>query len=206
MEFHASQTQCRGILVANEDELGKLRAAIAAFFIIFNSMKKCVVLFFVAFFSLNCFSQNTKENFINTVNKEIFTKSRKTIYLDAKANGVSDTYDRLNEIKKEHLGTIAPNNIVNELYAHIKDTVTEYWDCQNLKKVTCISYGSFKSTGDIEAFYSVSKPIFSNDQKWCVVSVCGTDTKFHNFAWGELYLFHKVNGKWKKYSLSSWIT
>ena len=155
---------------------------------------------------LYCFIQGTKENFLNTVKKTIFTHQHGPVYLSPIAKGIQETFGYFAAINKDVFGDIAPINVANELYGYINGTNNEYWNCKDLKRIRCTSNDNLKSNKYNRAFYSVSVPIFSRDKTWCLISLQGTDTRVQGSAWGKLYLFQMIDGRWKEHLLSEWMT
>jgi len=182
-------------------------------------MKKAIYTACLFIFCLQiCSAQETKEDFLNEVRKALFDSSYENFNLSPEAECIWNNYSfDKKEVKKQYFPKWLSVGIVDELYINAKDTVTEDWSCDKIKGADCITVKDFKiklSKNSIlesdnewkRSLYYISKPVFSNNKEWVIISVRGFSTKYGGFSWGDLYLFHKINGKWEKHTIESWIT
>jgi len=164
----------------------------------------------------DCYAQETKEDFLNEVDSILIDFSYRHFYLSPEAQGIWNNYNYdKKEVPKDVLKNILSEQIIMEIYDNAKDTITEYWNFNQLENAKCLLQKEIKSKLSKHHFlsfhkqskrtiFSISKPVFSNDKEWAVISLSAYSDELHGFSYGGFFVFHKIDGRWEKIARPCW--
>lgn len=149
----------------------------------------------------NCIAQTPelKEQFINSVYQTFVDSSFTQYYLTDDCSRLWLSSPKI----KDDFAPFCPDSIFQKIFLKSEtDTLTETWQCHNLKNSKCISLDlkySFvrnKTLPQEKKVYTFSKPIFSDNYEYAVIEMsyfCGPKC-----AYGCTFLFKKINSRWQK--------
>lgn len=138
----------------------------------------------------------SREDFMNAIHTELFKNSGGPVNLYYACNLAWFPYDTT---ARASLNIALTNPVADEMIAKShKDTLEQQWDCGKMPYVKCIHDDAAQATpgtnGEIKV-YDVSRPIFSNDGQYAIISLY---TYNGTLLTGRCaYIFNKqTNGAW----------